>query len=204
MYQDIFHQLGLSSNEAQIYEYLLKHGKSQAGEIIKNTPLKRGLVYNILADLSQKGLISEEKKAKIANFSPNHPEKLREYLNLQENKLIKAKNSLDAHISSITSQFNLISGKPGVRYFEGDAGIKKVLEDSLMSKEAIYTYADIESIVKHVNKINQAYVKKRDALGIKKRLSLLIRLLLETISKIIIVKALISNSLIIKNLILIL
>lgn len=175
MYKDIFTQLGLSPNEATVYECLLKNGQSTVGEIIKKTPLKRGVAYNILSDLIKKDLVSEKKikvgggKEKVAHFIPNHPEKLRDYLENKKGQFQKIENTLNANLPSLVSDFNLISGKPGVRFFEGIEGVKKVLEDSLVAKELIYSYADLEAVVKHIDKINKDYVKKRDELGIRKR-----------------------------------
>ena len=175
MYKDIFTQLGLSPNEATVYECLLKNGQSTVGEIIKKTPLKRGVAYNILSDLVKKDLVSEKKikigkgKEKVAHFVPNHPEKLRDYLENKKSQFDKIENTLNANLPSLVSDFNLISGKPGVRFFEGIEGVKKVLEDTLTSKETIYAYSDIEAMVKFIDKINKEYVKKREELRIKKK-----------------------------------
>lgn len=177
MYKDLFISSGLSENEAVIYEYLLKHGKVKAGEIIKNTDLKRGIVYLVLADLIRKNLVTEEKvgskgsrgKAIVSEFSPNHPESLRSYLEEEEKRLKKAENNLESNFSALISDFNLTSGRPGVRYFEGLQGVKKVLWDTLTSKETLYSYSDIEAIVKYIDKVNLEYVKEREKREIKKK-----------------------------------
>lgn len=177
MYKDLFVSSGLSENEALVYEYLLKHGKVKAGEIIKNTTLKRGLAYIVLADLVNKNLVSEEKvgskgargKAIVSEFSPNHPESLRSYLEEEEKRLKKAENNLESNFSALISDFNLTSGRPGVRYFEGLQGVKKVLWDTLTSKETLYSYSDIEAIVKYIDKVNLEYVKEREKREIKKK-----------------------------------
>lgn len=169
MYKDIFTQIGLSANEAIVYEYLLKNGESPAGVIIKKTPLKRGVVYNTLADLIKKELVLEKAKDKIAFFSPNHPDILREFIDGQEAQIKKAKKTLEVNLPPIISSFNLVSGRPGVRYFEGIDGIKKVLADSLTASGTICAYSDIEAIVKYIDDINKDYVAKRDKLGIAKK-----------------------------------
>jgi len=177
MYKDIFKDINLSPGESIIYEYLLKNGESPAGEIIKKTTLKRGLVYKVLSNLKEKGLVIEKKsipskkqgKSKISHFLPNHPEKLREFIETEKKKLDQAKNTLEATMPSIISDFNLIFGKPGVRFFEGLEGIKNVLSDSLRSKEIIYSYADLEAVVKFIDKVNKEYSEKRDNLNIKKK-----------------------------------
>lgn len=177
LYNDLFTSLGLSNNEAIVYEYLLKNGNSPAADIIKKTPLKRGVIYNTLEDLIKKDLVSEQRVSsegkqgakKISEFSPNHPQKLQEYLENEKKRISEVEKTLEANISTMVSDFNLASGKPGVKFYEGLEGIKKVLEDTLTSKETIYAYSDIEAIVKHIDKINRDYAKKREALQIKKK-----------------------------------
>jgi Predicted transcriptional regulators len=183
IYKELLIDSGLNSNEAEVYEYLLKTGEAPVSEIIKNTPLKKGVIYLALEELAKKGLAAEKmltpknpnvrNKKKIAYFAPGHPEKLREYLSAKEMEIKKSENSLEANISDLVSSFNLVSGKPGVRYFEGDKGIEKTLDDSLTSREIIYTYADIEAVVKNIKEANERYVTKRDKLEIKKRVILL-------------------------------
>lgn len=177
MYKDLFTQLGLSTNEAIVYEYLLKNGSSPAGAIIKKTPLKRGVIYNALEDLARKDLIiqSRQKSAnkkgasKIAYFAPNHPQKLGEYVESEKIRLEKVQKTLDLNLPAIVSDFSLVSGKPGVKFYEGIEGIKKVLADSLTAKSTIYSYADLEAVITHIDKINKSYVKKRDKLKLKKK-----------------------------------
>ena len=177
MYKDIFTDINLNPSEATIYEYLLKNGESPAGEIIKKTPLKRGLVYKILDNLVEKGLVIEKKsipskkqgRNKISHFLPNHPAKLNEFIENEKKRLDKAKNTLEANMPAILSDFNLASGKPGVRYFEGISGIKNVLEDSLSAKETIYSFADLEAVIKFIDNINKGYVAKRDELKLNKK-----------------------------------
>ncbi len=172
MYKDVFIELGLSDNQAIIYEYLLKNGAQTAGNIIKNTPLKRGLVYNILDELCENKLITKKinKNNKVAVFSPEHPEKLREYLENKEKALGKAKNTLESNLSSIISDFNLVSNKPGVRFFEGDEGIKKIAEDMLKSKTPIYTYMDMNSVSKFIHDIDKYFEKEKIKKGLKQKI----------------------------------
>lgn len=81
--------------------------------------------------------------------------------------------SLESALPSLVSQFNLAIGTPGVQFFEEEAGIEKTLEDSLASREIIYTYADIEAVMKYIPDINTRYVAKRERLGIDKKALLL-------------------------------
>lgn len=183
MYKNLFSNAGLSLNEAEIYEYLLKSGESSAADIIKNTSLKKGMAYLEIENLAKKGLITKKllkpknpnvrNKSKIAYFTPHHPEKLREFIINKESEILTAKNNFEANFTDLVSDFNLISGKPGIQVFEGLEGMKKVLQDSLTSTEVIRTYADMEAIEKYLGKINEDYAKQRDKLNVRKRAILL-------------------------------
>jgi sugar-specific transcriptional regulator TrmB len=130
------------------------------------------VVYNVLADLAKKDLISEKKKDGIAIFTPLHPEKLRQYVENRESELKKAQATLDANLAAIVSDFNLASGRPGVRFFEGTQAIKKILDDSLTSSETIYSYGNFSSLLheSELEAINKAYVKRRAERKISKKI----------------------------------
>jgi len=167
VYKEIFTDINLTPGESIIYEYLLKNGESPAGEIIKKTTLKRGLVYKILTNLTEKGLVIEKKsvpskkqgKRKISHFLPSHPEKLREFIENENEKLNQAKITLEATMPSIISDFNLISGKPGVRFFEGIEGVKKVISDTLINNYSrkILTFSDVAGYMKYLKNWNTNY-----------------------------------------------
>jgi sugar-specific transcriptional regulator TrmB len=173
MYEDILKQIGLNESEIEVYNSLLEAGILPANKISQKTNLNRTNVYNVLNGLQKKGLVEQIKMGNKTNFRLQHPVKLKELAETKAKQIIQAESVLDSVLSQIISDYNLVLGKPGVRFYEGKDGIKKVLEDSLTAKEEIYTYADIESIVKYLDDINKSYVKKRDKLGIKKKALLL-------------------------------
>lgn len=170
MYEQSLIQAGLSFPQATIYEILIKNGSLKAGRIALKSPFKRGLVYKTLEDLEKYGLIEKsEEKQKVAIFKPKHPLELKNYAEKREKQAREAKLALEGVLSSIVSDYNLAFTKPGMLFYEGLEGVKTVLEDSLNSRTEILTYADMESVVKYMDKINKDYVKKRKKLDIKKR-----------------------------------
>lgn len=170
MYEQPLVAAGLEPDQAEIYEILLKNGPLKAGKIALKSPLKRGLVYKILDELVNLGLvIKNEPTGKVAVFEPAHPLKVKELAETKEQKLKTAQLALDGILGQLTSDYNLALNKPGIQFYEGEEGIKKVLNDSLTSKSEIYSYADIEAINKYIPELNKEYVKKRERLKIKKR-----------------------------------
>src|SRR3989344_9498553 len=73
-------------------------------------------------------------------------------------------------LPSLKSAYNLIMHRPNVRFFEGDEGVRTVLEDSLTSHETIYSYIDNTLANEYFPKINEKYVSRRKRLGVVKRM----------------------------------
>jgi sugar-specific transcriptional regulator TrmB len=169
-YSNTLTQAGLALDQATIYELLIQNGAMPAGKISQKTPLKRGLVYKVLDELIAMGLVlKKEVPGKVALFEPAHPLKLKELAEKKEEQAKNAQNVLNGVLGALTSSYNLVSGKPGVLFYEGLDGVSKVLDDSLESKTEILSYVDIEAIVKNIDSINKAYATKRERLQIKKR-----------------------------------
>ncbi len=173
MKNDILQQLGLDNNQILVYEYLLANGSSRASTISKNTPLKRGLVYKVLDELEEIQIIEKnEPEGAVAVFEPLHPSALK---GLAESKTRQAQNTqnlLESEIGHLVSMYNLANNKPGIEFYEGVEGIKKVINDTLTSKTTIYTYADAEKVNEYIPKINEEYAKKRDKLDLNKKILL--------------------------------
>lgn len=170
MEQSIFETLGLTQEEWSVYQILLETGPATARKITDKSPLKRGMVYKALDGLIIKKLVDKrDEPGSVAIFSPSHPGRLREILAKKEDYISSARTQLESYLGALTSKFNLFSGKPNVRFFEGKKGMEEVLDDSLYAKEEILTFVDVESIMKYIPKENEVYVQKREKLGIKKR-----------------------------------
>lgn len=137
-------QAGLSYAQAEVYEILIKNGPLKAGKIHNKTDLKRGLVYKVLEELIEMGLVSKKEEAqKVAVFEPLHPVKLKDIAQKAEDKAKTAQLVLDGVLGKIISDFNLISGKPGVQFFEGVLGLEKIYKDILETGKHLYLVRSI-------------------------------------------------------------
>jgi len=158
---------GLTYQQAIIYELLLQNGPKKAGSLSTIAPFKRGLVYKTLDELVESSLVDKDENSKVAVFVPKHPSALTDFAIRREEHARNAKKALDGALGSLVSEFNLVSGKPGVQFFEGLDGVKKVLYDTLESTEEIYAYTDPPTVNKYIGQLNEEYVKER----IKKKVS---------------------------------
>lgn len=169
-YEKFLGELGLNKEQSLVYESLLKNGLMPASIVAKKSSIKRSLTYKILEQLITLGLVEKrENIGKVALFFPTHPGKLRELVQRREEELKKAEASLGGIMGKMVSDFNLLSGKPNVQFYEGMEGMKKVLDDSLTAEGVILAYSDIVSIEKYIPEINKEYVARRRKFGVKKK-----------------------------------
>ena len=169
--EKILIEAGLSEEQSAIYSALLDKGPLKAGSIATWTGLKRGLIYKVLDQLENMGLVSKKGgDGTVAVFAPEHPSQLAVIMERKEKSFALAKEAVSFSLGALSSKFNLLSGKPNVQFYEGKEGVEKVLEDTLNSKDEVLTYVDMEIVEKYFKDINDKYVTKREKLGIKKRL----------------------------------
>lgn len=170
MYEKIINGLGLSKVQAEIFDSLLINGADKASNIAKKIKRPRGVAYKGLEELTlMKLVIKNENKKGIAVFSAEHPSHLESILDQKEKEFKRGRQEFLSNLPDLVSAYNLVSNKPGVRFYEGEAGIEKSLNDTLLAKDIIYTFADVEAVENNVKEINDAYAKKREKQHIKKR-----------------------------------
>lgn len=170
-YKNDLMKIGLSANQAMVYELLIHHGKMRASRLagLVGKTLSRPMIYALLDELIATGLVEKEEIEGVARFSPAHPSSIQTFV--ERNRAFVDTQTMAASllIPKIVSGYNLTMTKPGVRFFEGDLGMRAVLADSLTTKTDIYSYADLESIQKFIPDINTEYVAERERLHIKKK-----------------------------------
>ncbi|MFH1030543.1 MAG: helix-turn-helix domain-containing protein [bacterium] len=170
MYIKLLTNTGLTNAQAEILACVLEFGEQKASEIAKKIKRPRGVVYNGLEELIEMGLAEKkENNRQIARFRAEHPSKLEKLLDLRKKDLEQNKKQFENELPNLISLYNLTVNKPGVRFFEGEEGIKKVLEDNLKSKTEIYTLVNLKAVDENLKKINDEYVERRIRLGIKKK-----------------------------------
>jgi sugar-specific transcriptional regulator TrmB len=163
---------GLTTEQATIYEVLLKQGVLPASQIAKESPagLSRPLVYKVLDELIALDLAEKNNPAgKVATFSAKHPTNILDRIDAKKAQIEQTKAQFVVTSGKLASLFNLTAGKPGVQYFEGKDGVWEVLMDSMRATEEILTYADLEAIAKYIPDLNAEYSAMREDKKVAKR-----------------------------------
>ena len=84
MYEELLREIGLSVNEARVYEALLELGESSVQDISLKSKVHRRNVYDSINKLIEKGLASEVIIKSQKNFKATHPRRLLELLKIPQ------------------------------------------------------------------------------------------------------------------------
>ena len=130
MEEKILKDCGLSEDQTHVYLYLLKNGLSTAKNISTKTGTGRALVYKVLEQLINIGLAERrDNLGKIVHFLPSHPQKIKEFTEQKIKTLDHTTLLLNQIFGSLSSEYNLLFGKPNVQYSEGQEGLAHIYDD---------------------------------------------------------------------------
>ena len=73
-------ELGLTEGEAKVYLALVKHGLATVGPVVKESRVAYSNIYEILARLQEKGLVTFIIKSKTHHYRAVPPHRLQDYL----------------------------------------------------------------------------------------------------------------------------
>lgn len=163
--------IGLTESESLVYETLLASGKAGVAYLARKCPgVTRSNIYALLQTLRTKGLVRELPGGIRKEFMAESPTHLTELTTAQETRAKEARSSLDLALPQLLSQFNLVSGRPNVQFYEGESGVKKVIFDSLSTTGEILQYLDNDAVDTYYKDINKEYMAERKRRGIQKKI----------------------------------
>lgn len=138
MNEKILVDCGLSIEQAKIYTYLLSNGLSPAKQISAKTGVGRALTYKIIDQLIALNLVEKRDDiGKISLFLPKHPKNLKQAIEEKSNNLAHAISDFSSIFGVLSSEFNALSGRPNVQFYEGITGLQRVYGDILDLNENI-------------------------------------------------------------------
>ena len=131
MYEELLREIGLSPNEARVYEALLHTGEASVQTISLESKVHRRNVYDSLSKLCEKGLVSEVFIRGEKNFSATSPKRLLGLLKEKETKVSRA-------LPDMLSKHENRREKEEAYMYKGIEGFKNYLQDILDTRETVY------------------------------------------------------------------
>lgn len=146
---------GLSEKEARVFLALLACGESTPVEVARRSGIKRPTTYLTLESLAQKGLATHAKHGRGVRYRALDPSNLFES---RHSALQRLRGMLPA-MSALAEQKR---ATPEMRVFEGLAGLRQVMEDTLSSRGEILCWVDLDLVTRKVfRRYWPEYVQKR-------------------------------------------
>jgi HTH-type transcriptional regulator, sugar sensing transcriptional regulator len=137
--KQILANIGLSEIESAIYLAALEFGESLPKHLAEKAGVKRPMLYKVLPELLNKGLLTQTVKGKRKYLVAEDPDELigkkRADLRLLEESLPELRLLLRAATS-----------KPKIVFLEGIIGIKKLYMDTLRERKPILEFVSLEKI----------------------------------------------------------
>lgn len=164
-------QVGLSINQAKLYEALVRAGPRPASEVAHIANVPRTLAYKALTELADLGLVEkDDRPGAVARFVPAHPFKVRDIAQRRFEESRHAKEAVGGVLSKLISDFNTRSGTPGVRILEGVDGFSELLEDELNERQSIrLIWSPQISTLQSTRDILNRHLEEQIRLGVRVR-----------------------------------
>jgi len=121
--------IGLSSQQATVYDFLALFGKASAGRVSKQTGIPRTMTYLVLQELIRLDLVERDDKTSVARFSITNPNHINRLVEKKISEMDLARNAFGVIEHPLQRQYAIQSGQPGVRFYTGIEGLKKIYQD---------------------------------------------------------------------------
>ncbi|MBI4250308.1 TrmB family transcriptional regulator [Candidatus Uhrbacteria bacterium] len=131
MYSELFENLGLTPNEAKIYEALLSAEQISVSQISVKAGVHRRNVYDALTRLLDKGIVFQIFQKGESMYRAVHPEKLLELQKERERKLLSA-------LPDLSKKYESVPPREAAYIYKGLEGYKNYRRDLLRIGEEAY------------------------------------------------------------------
>jgi sugar-specific transcriptional regulator TrmB len=127
----LFNQIGIKKNQEIIYLTLLKFGVLKISDLVKKTGIQRSYIYDILDELSEKGMVGSYLENNVKIYFADDPEKILDIIKKREEQLKKYKLEYLKLLPILKSKKDSMAAKDFVLVYTGKKGVKNIFQDML-------------------------------------------------------------------------
>ncbi len=141
----ILQSLGLLESEVKTYMAALENGAGTAIQLSKTTGLSRQAIYDAVAALSDRGIMSSSLNGKKRFYVAEHPESLLAYAKRKQMHMQTEVEKLERLVPTLELQMG--GERPIVRAFEGKESINAIMEDMKQTDFSVgYEITDVDAM----------------------------------------------------------
>jgi sugar-specific transcriptional regulator TrmB len=167
-YLESLTKLGLTPDQAKIYEVLVVVTILPARLIAKQSGVGRELTYIVLSQLEILGLVEKSTQGKITLFRALHPRNIKKIVEEKRESVLSAEQAYQEIITKMVGDFNISHNKPFIRFYEGLEGLQKTYDHIIRHAKTVrvmrslYDYENEE-----IRSMVTDQIKKQSQKGIK-------------------------------------
>lgn len=169
-YNKVLEQLGFAQSEIKVYTALLELDAGIVKDIAKRSGINRTSCYDVLENLTKRGLVSKFRKKSKIYFTAGDPRRLLNYMDREkeefDKKISQQKEQIKEVLPELLSLINPRSTKPRVTFYEGEKGMREAYEDTLTAKSGILAYANVATMHEGLPRFFPEYYSRRAGAGI--------------------------------------
>lgn len=143
--------LGATNDQIETYIFLFEHGALSPPKLAELSDESRGSAYMALKKLEELGLATRQEVSKKLVYKAVSPARIELLLRDREQDLKAARKDLQSKLPDLLATYYRNAQSPGLQFYEGREGLKKVYEDHLKTGQDIY-------FVRTAEDINESYL----------------------------------------------
>jgi len=128
---EILKEIGLTQSEIKVYLALLDLGDSTRSNIVKKSRISGSKVYDVLAKLKDKGLISIYSKNKVQHFKPVNPNQILNYIEGKKLEINKIEKDAEKILPNLLLKFNSSITEQEVELLSGLKGLEIIFKEQI-------------------------------------------------------------------------
>jgi sugar-specific transcriptional regulator TrmB len=148
MLSGILEKIGLNKKESLVYLALLELGSQPASTIGKKAEINRSTTYLVLDSLMKRGLVNQYVRADVKYFTAADPQTIVDGMKQEAKKIDRTHRELNDLLPEFYALRNPLSIKPKVKFYDGETGVKRAMEDTLTASESLLSWDAMESWLK--------------------------------------------------------
>ncbi|QQR83322.1 hypothetical protein IPJ72_05995 [Candidatus Peregrinibacteria bacterium] len=154
--------LGFHPKEAAIYLTLLPLGQAHVSTLARKVSLSRTTATYHCEQMVKRGIARRYKKDQTYVYVPEAPERISQLLEERANAYLEKRDKANRIINNLHQIINPDFSLPKVRFLNGLQGIQQAYEDTLILKEPIYAFENVEVMAPQVKEyIFNTYIPER-------------------------------------------
>lgn len=142
----LLEDIGLTNPQAAAYAALVRFNGAAAPKIGVEIGESRSNAYKVLDKLCELGLATKSQTGKKVHYYPASPAALEQFVQRQADAASLRKRKLEAEMPGLLDFFFSHSEQPGIRFYQGEEGLRQMFYDQAKGKEPVYFIRSNEGI----------------------------------------------------------